>query len=133
MHDVIYNYFEWHYFNTWSVFVVDQFAESVAEIETEVARDDTECLLCIECFIIAVSITLIKLKDETCITTTFVVDGALFDIGIEFLEEENEFVLTFKLSEADGGTQIVLQGKERLSKDDERIPALAEWLFSQKK
>ena len=40
------------------------------------------------------------------------------------LEEENEFVLTFKLSEVDGGTQIVLQGEERLSKDDERIPAL---------
>ena len=40
------------------------------------------------------------------------------------LEEEKDFVLTFKLSEADGGTQIVLQGEERLSVDDERVPAL---------
>ena len=55
--------------------------------------------MCIECFIIAVSITLIKLKDETCITTTFVVDGALFDIGIEFLEEENEFGFVFAFVE----------------------------------
>ena len=41
------------------------------------------------------------------------------------LEEENKtFVLTFKLSATDVGTQVVLQGEERLSVDDERIPAL---------
>ena len=40
------------------------------------------------------------------------------------LEEEKDFVLTFKLNATDVGTQVVLQGEERLSVDDERVPAL---------
>ena len=40
------------------------------------------------------------------------------------LEENKTFVLTFKLSATDVGTQVALQGEERLSVDDERVPAL---------
>ena len=42
----------------------------------------------------------------------------------DILEENKTFVLTFKLSATDVGTQVVLQGEERLSVDDERVPAL---------
>ena len=42
----------------------------------------------------------------------------------DILEENKTFVLTFKLSATDVGTQVVLQGEDRLSVDDERVPAL---------
>jgi hypothetical protein len=48
-----------------------------------------------EWFVIYISIIFIKLKDETCITTAFVVDVVLGDIGVEFLEEEYVFGFVF--------------------------------------
>jgi hypothetical protein len=48
-----------------------------------------------EWFIIYIGIIFVKLKDETCITTAFIIDVVLGDIGVEFLEEENEFGFVF--------------------------------------